>query len=370
MIILLLTPELLSVGGIQRHNRILIAAIDELMTCKNGSLRVLSLNDQRPASFGPELAALKATSITCFGGNRPAYVREFIAERRKADLTIYGLLGFTLMSFAEMILRPSGRSLLMLHGIEAWYYRSFWHAAAVRRMHGYVSVSQYTMDRLRSVYSIPSGKLEFILPNVVSPYLLKDDSMRTASQDGDPELLTVSRMDEHDRYKGIDTVLRSLPDLLIQFPRLRYTIIGDGSDRERLTKLAHELDIKSHVNFLGRVSDDALHECYRRCTVFVLPSSKEGFGFVYVESMAYGKPIVAAKAGATPEVVVDGEQGILVDYDNVQQLTAALSTLLCDPDLRQRMGRAGLEAVRRRYSFNALQAKLQNIITVCAQYDT
>lgn len=365
MRVLLLTPELLSIGGIQRQNRLLIAALDELLADGNGSLRVLALNDPPPKHFAPELSALRTTSISCFGGNRPAYIWQSLSESRKADLIVYGLLGFTLMSFAHMALRPSVRRLLVLHGIEAWHRRSFWHALAVRNMHGYISVSHYTLDRFRSAYRIGPSECCFILPNVVSPHLLSDNLVGCAGRKIEPRLLTVGRMHEHDRAKGIDTVLRALPALVTQFPELRYTIIGDGPDRPYLERLAQQLRVEQQVEFLGYVSEDTLRKAYLSCTIFVLPSVKEGFGFVYIEAMAYGKPVVAARAAATPEVVSDGKTGILVEYGDVPRLTDAIATLLSDPDLCRQMGRAGLDAVKTRFSYEALKTNLLKILTTC-----
>jgi glycosyltransferase involved in cell wall biosynthesis len=138
--------------------------------------------------------------------------------------------------------------------------------------------------------------------------------------------------------------------------------VGDGSDRQRLVDLARGLNVDAYVHFLGRVSDEELKAAYARCSVFVLPSACEGFGLVFVEAMAYGKPVVAARAGATPEVVQDGETGILIDFGDVGQLTAALAKLLSEPESRQRMGAAGLAIVRQKYSYESLKSNLKIVI--------
>jgi glycosyltransferase involved in cell wall biosynthesis len=362
MRILFLATEFLSIGGIQRQNRLFVAALDELLTQARGNLRILALNDLPPSSLPPELEGLHAAEITCFGGNRLAYVQRSLNQVQQADLVIYGLLGLTLMSFAHRLLAPSTPRLLMMHGIEAWHRRSPWHALAVRNIHGYVSVSQYTLDRFCAAYSLDGRVPSFILHNAVTPRLLQDGVQPMPGQTDKLRLLTVSRLAASERYKGIDSVVRAMPALVREFPNARYTIIGDGEDRARLAGIARELRIEQHVEFLGHVSDDALKQAYQDCTVFVLPSAKEGFGLVFIEAMAFGKPIVAARAGAAPEVVWDGQTGLLVEYGNVSQIADAIARLLRDPILRQQMGKAGWQAVQTRFSYQSLKANLAQIL--------
>jgi phosphatidylinositol alpha-1,6-mannosyltransferase len=365
MQILLLATEFLSVGGIQRQTRLLVAALDELLTNVNGKLRVLALNDPLSANLPPELAGLCSTEITCYASNRVAYVLQSLAEIRQADLVIYGLLGLTLMSFAHRVLAPSTRCLLMMHGIEVWRRRSWLHALAVRNMQGYVSVSQYTLDRFCAAYSLDGHAPSFVLLNAVTPRLFQDIAQSTPDQTGELRLLTVSRLAVSEEYKGIDSVIRAMPALLREFPNLRYAIIGDGGDRRRLESIARELCVEQHIEFLGHVSDEALKSAYQNCTVFVLPSAGEGFGLVFIEAMAFGKPVVAARAGAAPEVVWDGQTGLLVEHGDVAQLTQAIATLLQNPDLSRQMGQAGLEVVKTRFSFNAFKANLSDILAAC-----
>jgi glycosyltransferase involved in cell wall biosynthesis len=173
-----------------------------------------------------------------------------------------------------------------------------------------------------------------------------------------PNLLAVSRLDGRENYKGVDTVIRALPALISKFPTLEFEIIGDGSDRPRLEALARSLAVAPYVRFLGRVSDDELQAAYQRCDIYVMPSGAEGFGFVFIEAMAYGKPVVAARAAATPEVVKDGETGILIEYGNVTQLVDALSSLLSDPERSRQMGALGLARVTENYSYQSLKNNL------------
>ncbi len=118
-------------------------------------------------------------------------------------------------------------------------------------------------------------------------------------------------------------------------------VVGTGPELARLRRRAEELRLASRVEFLGHVAFDRLAGEYRRADVFCLPSRQEGFGIVFLEAMAAGLPIVAARAGAVPEVVPDAMCGILVPPGSPDELAGALDRLLSSAGERHRMGEAG-----------------------------
>ena len=101
---------------------------------------------------------------------------------------------------------------------------------------------------------------------------------------------------------------------------------------------------------------------YQACDVFVLPSLKEGFGIVFLEAMQYAKPCIGARAAAVPEVIVDGESGLLTAPGDPRSLERALTTLLTDEALRQSMGRAGLRRLETNFSFPAFRHRLEEVL--------
>lgn len=171
-------------------------------------------------------------------------------------------------------------------------------------------------------------------------------------------LLTVSRLTQADDYKGHERILHVLPRLRQKFPLLQYVVVGDGDRREALERLALDLDVSDIVHFTGNVSDSRLSEEYSRAALFVMPSSKEGFGFVFAEALAHGVPIVAGNVDATPEVVVHGENGLLINPLDLDHLKAAIENLLSDPPTLSRFGEHGQTHVREEFTFSEFQAKL------------
>ncbi len=170
-------------------------------------------------------------------------------------------------------------------------------------------------------------------------------------------LLTVARMNREDKYKGIDNVIRSLPGVVNVTGPLEYRIVGSGDDVPRLRALAEELGVSGCVKFLGAASDEALREQYRECSLFVMPSNEEGFGIVFLEAMAYGKPVIGGANGGTPSVVKDEETGLLVEGSDVARITESITRLLSDAELRERYGRAGHERLLNEFSFERFEKK-------------
>jgi phosphatidyl-myo-inositol dimannoside synthase len=154
-------------------------------------------------------------------------------------------------------------------------------------------------------------------------------------------LLSVARLVPR---KGIDMVIRALP----QLPEgVQYRIVGGGPDEARLRGLAASEGVSERVHFLGRVDAATLDAEYQRCAVFVLPSRRtpdggvEGYGLVYFEAAAWGRPVVAGRSGGEADAVIDGQTGVLVDGESVDRVADAIGALLADPARLGRLGAAG-----------------------------
>ncbi len=166
-------------------------------------------------------------------------------------------------------------------------------------------------------------------------------------------LLTVARLIPR---KGMDTVIRAMPSLP---PTVEYGVVGAGPDEPRLRHLATSLGIDQRVHFLGRLDDQALAAEYRRCTIFVLPARRttdgdlEGYGLVYFEAAAWGRPVVAGRSGGEIDAVVDGETGVLVDGESVDQVSRVIRELLDDPARLQSLGAAGRRRVETTHNWQA-----------------
>ena len=142
--------------------------------------------------------------------------------------------------------------------------------------------------------------------------------------------------------KRLDVLLQAAALLRQTIPQLEIRIVGNGPEYKRLQRICIELDLEPVVRWLGETSLATLAEEYNRAHVFCLPSVQEGFGIVFLEAMAAGKPIVAARAAAVAEVV---SNGILVEPDSPGALAEAIARLYRDPDLCHSLSSAGFRDV-------------------------
>jgi phosphatidyl-myo-inositol dimannoside synthase len=175
-------------------------------------------------------------------------------------------------------------------------------------------------------------------------------------------LLSVARLIPR---KGIDTVIRALPSL----PQsVEYRVVGGGPDELRLRQLAIAAGVAERVHFLGRLDDQALADEYRNCTVFVLPARRtnagdlEGYGLVYFEAAAWGRPVVAGRSGGEIDAVVDGQTGVLVDGNSVEDLSRTLQALLASPARLESLGAAGRHRVETTHNWPAAAAVIDRTL--------
>ena len=148
----------------------------------------------------------------------------------------------------------------------------------------------------------------------------------------------VFALGRHVAQKGFDVLLRALKLLAARNSFCDLILAGDGVEQAALRSLAAELGLTERVLFTGRVNHGKVMSLFAGCRIFVLPSRHEPFGIVNLEAMAAGKPIVASWVGGVPEIVVEGENGLLVPPEEPEALATAIGRLLSDEALRQRLG--------------------------------
>lgn len=169
-----------------------------------------------------------------------------------------------------------------------------------------------------------------------------------------PVLLTVGRLSSTERYKGHEQIFAALPALRAQFPTLLYVVAGDGDDRAYLERRALELAKDgSAVRFLGFVPDKDLPDLYRLCDLYVMPSTEEGFGIVYLEAAACGLKSVGGVGGGSADAIPDERIGLLVDPSDSAALIGAITRLLgqgrADPAAVEPYRRPHFAAAARRF---------------------
>ena len=282
----------------------------------------------------------------------------------RPDVVIVAHVNHGILALAMRMLHPRARQVFLVYGWDVWFGLSRMRRKALEQADAIWSISEYTTDRLAQATGIAAERVKLLAPGLTMEQAdaLAKPSNGAFRNAGDRWLLSVARLDAGEQQKGIDHVLKAVSRLKRQLPDVRYRIVGHGSDLQRLEGIARDLGIDDRVEFLGVVNDLELAEIYSSCDVFVLPSGQEGFGMVFIEAMAAGKPVIAARAGAIPEVVVDGQTGLLVGYGDDAALADAIARLFADPELRSRLGSAGRQRFRERFSFDRVMARFDELL--------
>ncbi len=318
-------------GGIAKYNRDLLTAL-----CSHPSTKeVVAI----PRGAGAEREPLppKLTFVTDGVGGKGRFlaaVGRQLVQRSTFDLVVCGhvnLLPPTLVAAA----RFSAPLVLCVYGVDVWTPPGRLAAASCSRIDGFVSISRVTGERFRS-WAPLDGRREWILPNAIEldrfspgpkdPGLLDRYGLRNRTV-----IATLARLDALERLKGVDQILEVLPGLVRTHPRLSYLLVGDGTDRTRLEQKARALGVAEHVVFAGRIPEREKVQHYRLADAFVMPSRGEGFGFVFLEALACGVPVVASAIDGGREAVRDGSLGTLVNPDDPADIVRGIEEALASP---------------------------------------
>jgi phosphatidyl-myo-inositol dimannoside synthase len=284
----------------------------------------------------------------------------------KIKLVVAGHPNLALVVRAMRFAAPRVKSIVCTHGVEVWEPLTRLRRMALRSADVVLAPSKYTAEHVAAVQGVASEKIR-VLPWALDPQFeaLAPQAARSAAPANFPEgrvVLTVGRWLADERYKGMDTLITALPRLLPRWPELQLAAVGEGDDRAWLEDLAEETGVQRHVHFLSGLSYAELAACYAHCEMFALPSKGEGFGLVYLEAMACGKPVIGGAHGGAPEVIDDGKTGYLVPHGDAVQLATAIETLLADPALEQEMGRRGKQRVENEFRFSVFAKSFRKIL--------
>lgn len=205
--------------------------------------------------------------------------------------------------------------------------------------------SEYSRRQAMKYYGLDQARLR-IVPEAIDESVAGEGSAgRRPAEAANPTVLSVARQY---RRKDTATLLRALPHVLESLPTVRLRIVGGGPEGPALQELADRMGLAGSVEFLDSIdTSEALRLEYERASVFCLPSLQEGFGIVFVEAMSHGLPIVAARAGAVPEVAPHDVTSLLVPPGNESLLAEAILNVLSDPQLASRLGDAGVNRAAR-----------------------
>ena len=276
--------------------------------------------------------------------------------------------GMVAWSVGKLTLRPVT---IYVHGEEltTWGRGKKYKAMsfALRHADRVIANSEYTCEALIRM-GVKPGRISVIYPGVDTcrfrPGLACDDlKQRLGLRDGEKLIVSVGRLS---RRKGFDRVILVLPGLLSRGIKVRYAIIGIGTDEHYLRELAVRTGVESYVHLLGNVTMEDLPRWYNAADVFAMPNREidgdtEGFGMVFIEAAACGTPVLAGIAGGTAAAVVHDVNGYRVDGSSNKEILDHLELLLRDSETAEKFGRSGCMLVQQRYSWEIVAEKTRAV---------
>ena len=228
----------------------------------------------------------------------------------------------------------------------------------------FFAVSNYTSTLLQNC-GVDKKRIT-VVPNATNPdqfYPCDVNELRDVmGLQGKKIVMSVCRLVKR---KRVDNVIKAFAKIKDSHPDAVLVIVGDGQDRLRLENLADQLKMANRVLFLGWIEheDPMMNLLYNLSDIFVMtpktdPKQVEGFGVVYLEANACGKPVIGSRSGGIPDAVLDGETGFLVDEDNPDQLAEAFIKLLDNPHLAERLGQQGRQRVINDLNWDAVSERI------------
>ncbi|MBF0502964.1 MAG: glycosyltransferase family 4 protein [Candidatus Riflebacteria bacterium] len=319
-------------GGIALYNRDFLTAMCRYYTTREvvAFPRIMPLVPEAfPSNLHYVLAGLQG---------RLAYVGHVLMalhrDRNFQIIHVGHLNLFPLGYLCHLITRAP--MLLSIYGIDAWDHSILkLPRFLLRRVHTTISISKMTKERFLQWAPVSPNSVK-ILPNAIH---LEKYGVRERNPDlisrygfaGKRVIMTLGRIVERERYKGFDEVIDLMPGLLQQFPNLVYLIVGDGTDLPRLKQKVIDMGLVGKVIFAGAIPEDEKADHYRLADAYIMPSAGEGFGFVFLEALACGIPVVASKTDGSREAVRDGILGTMVDPTSPAEIEAAIIEALGKP---------------------------------------
>ena len=230
-----------------------------------------------------------------------------------------------------------------------------------------VAISQYNKNMIVEVSGSALETSVHVIHCGIDPQQFWSKQSQHGEQIGDRpvRLICVGTLHE---VKGQHHLLDACALLVSKGIGFECAFLGDGPDRESLEAKAEVLGLSRHIRFLGSVTSDIVHTEMQAADILVAPSApskdgrREGIPVVLMEAMAAGTPCISSRLSGIPELIQDGETGMLTDPGNASQIAEAIGILQSSADLRRKIQSQGLEKIKRDFSLKGNVSKLATLI--------
>ena len=332
----------------------------------NATVNIMSMHDD--VQEADENIYFPAEIFSGFGARKTLFVINAVKQGRNAEVVLISHINLMLAGWLIKKINPSAKIMLMAHGIEIWGELNQFKRTLLNCCDKILCVSNYTLETIAAKHSLQKSKLA-VLNNCLDPFLnnqqknVGDINFRKKYlfNADDIVLLTLTRLSDKDRYKGYDAVLEAMINLVGQNKHFKYLLAGGYSANEKLfiEQLIKKNGLQNNVVLAGYVPEEELASHFLMADLYVMPSTKEGFGIVFIEAMYYGLPVIAGNTDGSTDALLNGKLGLLIEPNNPQEIEFAVNKIINNKNIYKPSHQLLME----NFGYNAYKKKLEKILS-------
>ena len=352
-----------STGGIEKFNRAFINAMMQLQpSLLFTSFSAGMYDDQVDEQYVP------AKKFKAYSGNRLSFVVQSVFRSFFTDELIIGHINLAVIGVCYKFFRPNKKLSVICHGIEVFEPVNGVKKKLLQKADRILAVSSFTRQKLIDLHHVEQEKI-IVFPNTIDPYFQLPThfnkpgylQQRYGINEQEKVIFTLTRLNSEEGYKGYDTLISILPQLLQDGLQVKYILAGkaDATEAKRMLELISTLKLEQHVLMPGFIADEEVNDHYLLSDVFVMPSKGEGFGIVFLEAMACGLPVIAGNKDGSTEALQFGALGTLINPDDTNELYTAIKTVVQQSNDPQQLQQKMLNF----FSFEKFTERLQQHVS-------
>lgn len=321
-------------GGVEKVSKHFIYALSQLFQQQNW--RSYSMHDRivdLDTNYSPK------ANYKAFNGQKIKFILASVWASLKSNVLILSHANLLLVAKLVSFVKPNHRFILIAHGIEVWDHLSNWKANFIKNNAEVWAVSSYTKQRLIAQYGFNEKNIQ-VLNNSLSPfavfptdfskpgYLLERYNINTSQ----PVLYTLSRLSSSEKYKGYDVVISALAKLKKLNQAFTYILAGkaDAVEQARIEQLIAAHDLENEVKLIGYLPEEEITAHFLLADVFIMPSTGEGFGIVFIEAAACGSKVIGGNADGSTDALLNGKLGQMVNPTSEEEVMQAIKMAIAN----------------------------------------
>ena len=308
-----------------------------------------------------------AEIFTGYGAAKTLFVINAVKSGKNADVIIISHINLLVAGWLIKKINPSAKIILMAHGIEIWGELNAHKRNMLNCCDKILCVSKFTLETIAAKHNLSKPTLQ-VLNNCLDPFLnnqhseIENNKLRKkyAFQEDDIIILTLTRLAERDRYKGYDCVIEAMINLATKNKKIKYLLAGGSSTSEKLfiENLIKKYSLQNNIVLAGYVPEEELATHFSMADLYVMPSTKEGFGIVFIEAMYYGIAVIAGNKDGSVDALLNGKLGLLIEPNNATAIEVAVTKIISDKNLYKPNHKLLME----NFGYTAYKKKLETFI--------